>query len=141
MDRIPDLTLSLRDYGFVSVLNGRETVVTRSNIVGTHHPDGVFLGIGPGIRAGAEVGNLSILDVAPALLHSLGLEIPTQMEGAFPSSMYEPEYLEHDAPRVASELVPAPAVNVTSDDVQNDNIDEESEAILMDRLRSLGYVQ
>ena len=37
---------------------------------------GVFLAPGPGIRAGAELDELSILDVAPTLLYSLDVPIP-----------------------------------------------------------------
>ncbi len=47
----PDLTLVLRDFGFVSTLRSDVLVRPRSEVAGTHQPDGVFLAKGPGIRA------------------------------------------------------------------------------------------
>jgi predicted AlkP superfamily phosphohydrolase/phosphomutase len=37
-ERAPDLTLSLRDHGLLSVLNADAVVVPRPSVVGTHHP-------------------------------------------------------------------------------------------------------
>ena len=77
MNRIPDLTLSLRDFGFVSVLNGREILVQREHVAGTHHPHGILLGPRPSVpdQAGEqEVGLLNILDVASLLVHSSAVD-------------------------------------------------------------------
>ena len=90
---------TLRDHGFISVLNAPAAVVPRPQPAGTHHPDGILLGIGPGVRPGAEVESRSILDVAPLLAHSLGLEIPDDYEGALPTAFYDPSYLDADPPR------------------------------------------
>lgn len=141
MERFPDLTLTLRDHGFVSVLNSSETVRPRSAPFGTHHPDGILVGLGPGIRRGADAGRLNILDVAPLLLHSLGLEIPAEYEGHFPTALYDEAYVKSDRPRIAA---PATAdttsspVEEATDDVE---MDAEDEAILLERLKSLGYIE
>lgn len=137
MQRIPDLTLALRDCGFISVLNSREAVTPRPEPVGTHHPDGVFMAIGPGIRAGANVGRLGILDVAPALLYSLGLAIPSDVEGKFPDQLFQSELLALEPPRRVDVDRPEDAPLPVS---QGAALSAEDEAILVDRLRGLGYL-
>jgi predicted AlkP superfamily phosphohydrolase/phosphomutase len=137
MHLVPDLTLTLRDHGFLSVLNARAAVVPRPLPAGTHHPDGVLLASGPGLREGANGGRASILDVAPLLLHSLGLPIPADMEGTFPAGLYDPAYLESDPPRLSG-AAPADAGVVLTDDGGSD---EEDQALILDRLRALGYVE
>ncbi|HEX8068929.1 MAG TPA: alkaline phosphatase family protein [Pyrinomonadaceae bacterium] len=48
---------------------------------GYHHPQGVLLLYGPGIRRGAHVAACDNLDLAPTLLTLLGLPVPTEMTG------------------------------------------------------------
>jgi len=48
----PDLLLVLRDFGFVSVKNKLPVVEKREYPIGTHHPDGIFIGFGPGVESG-----------------------------------------------------------------------------------------
>ncbi|MED6335687.1 MAG: alkaline phosphatase family protein [Planctomycetota bacterium] len=138
MHHAADLTLTLRDYGHISVLNGRETVVPRSESWGTHHPDGVLLAAGEGIRQGHEEERQDILDVAPLLLHSVGLPIPVEYEGAFPAGFFEEAHLASDPPLIGG-ATQAPDSGA-SGEVQGD-LDEEDQAILLQRLRSLGYIE
>ncbi len=146
MKHCPDLTLTLRDHGFISVLNSREVVVPRSAATGTHHPNGIFLATGPGVRSGADLGRLSILDIAPLLAHSLGLEIPRDYEGVFPDAVYERSYLANDPPRVAlasdQEVVAAQRARSSAMSPQSDGeADAEDAAIILQRLKSLGYME
>ena len=48
---------------------------------GYHDRVGMLLMRGPGIREGANVGSCSNLDLAPTMLHILGLPIPPHMKG------------------------------------------------------------
>ena len=142
-DRAPDLTLTLRDRGFISVLEGQQVVVPRRQPAGTHHPDGVLMGLGPGLKAGAQEERRGIMDVASLLAHSLGLDIPADYEGAFPESFYEAAALASDPPRhegakgaastAALAGVAAPAAAA--------GMDEEDDAVIYDRLKSLGYIE
>ena len=52
MERAPDLTLSIRDGGFVSILKSDVVLKPRPEVVGTHRPEGIFMAKGPGIRRG-----------------------------------------------------------------------------------------
>jgi predicted AlkP superfamily phosphohydrolase/phosphomutase len=141
MNRVPDLTLTLRDFGLISVLNAHEAVVPRKQPAGTHHPHGILLGIGPGLRAGAQVELRNILEVAPMLLHSLGLEIPAEMEGEFPRSFYDPAALEREPPRRMRPADSAPAMAAVTAGSSEDGMDEAEQGIILERLKSLGYIE
>lgn len=93
MKRAPDLTLVLRDHGFVSIRNFEPVVAHRPSAIGTHHPDGIFMACGPGIAASGMVDARQIVDVAPTLLHSLGLPVPSDFEGTVAESFFTPDFL------------------------------------------------
>jgi len=46
-----------------------------------HDWDGILVMWGPGVPAGASLNGASLPDLAPTLLHALGLPIPEEMEG------------------------------------------------------------
>ncbi|HKQ51341.1 MAG TPA: alkaline phosphatase family protein [Pyrinomonadaceae bacterium] len=48
---------------------------------GCHDPRGMALFYGPGVRAGARVGECTNLDLAPTMLTMLGLPVPAAMRG------------------------------------------------------------
>jgi hypothetical protein len=79
---------------------------------------------------------LSIVDVAPFLLHQLGLPVPEDMSGSLPEAVFEPGELERrPVRRVAAAAAPAasPAADV--------ELEPEEQAVVMERLRALGYVE
>ena len=90
----PDLSLVLADGGTISILPSETIVARRPEPRGHHRWEGIFLAAGPGIRAGASVEELSIVDVAPLLLHQLGLPVPEDMAGSVPEAVFEPAELE-----------------------------------------------
>lgn len=150
MHHAPDVTLTLRDHGFFSVLNSDEVSVPRPEPAGTHHPQGVLFGVGPGLKVGEAIDEpLNIIDVAPLLCHSLGLEIPAAYEGEFASRLYSDEYLRTDPPCVeamSSETEDAVAENDSREPVavaagSADGMDDAESEILIERLRSLGYLE
>jgi hypothetical protein len=48
---------------------------------GVHDPEGVLIMRGAGVRHGAQLGKCSNLDIAPTILHLMGLPIPSHMRG------------------------------------------------------------
>jgi predicted AlkP superfamily phosphohydrolase/phosphomutase len=138
MHLAPDLTLVLRDFGFVSVLRSDVAVKPRHEIVGAHRPEGIFLATGPGVRAGAEHPELSILDVTPALMHGLSLPIPEDFEGRLPSEIFEPG---HAGARPAHTVAPDTRPKPDAEGPAVTTMDSEGEAIVLERLRSLGYLE
>jgi len=134
-----DLTLVMRDFGFVSVTRSEEIVKTRREVAGVHHPRGIFIAAGPGIRRGEVVDDLSILDVTPALLHSLGEPVPEEFEGRLPEEVFEPAH----APLVAAcaPLRARTRAETAAEPAEVAAMDAEGEATVMDRLRALGYLE
>jgi predicted AlkP superfamily phosphohydrolase/phosphomutase len=135
MELAPDLTVALRDGGFVSILPSNTFLKPRREPTGTHRPEGVFMACGPGIRAGAQLSQVSILDVAPLLLHTLGLPIPEDLEGHVPTDLYEPSHIAaHPVVTAESTRSPEPARKLGAD------LDHGEEEIVK-RLKALGYLE
>jgi len=121
----------------VSVVRSRDVVKSRKDIAGTHHPHGIFLAAGPGVRPGAALERLTLLDIAPALLHSLGLR-SRRARRTLPGGD-----LRRGPPRASpSSIAPAgAAAPVQPGEADLAGMDEEGEAAVMERLKSLGYVE
>lgn len=138
MHEAPDLTLVLRDYGFVSIKNLSPAVQMRPEVSGTHRMEGIFMASGPGIRRGENIAPLKIIDMAATLLYSLGLEIPEDMEGRVPTEVFEPSWLEaHPASFGAHTRSP---VSTGAQD-EADGRDVSEDALIFERLKALGYLE
>jgi predicted AlkP superfamily phosphohydrolase/phosphomutase len=135
MESAPDLTLNLRDGGLVSILPSDVILKRRAEIAGAHRPNGVFVAAGPGIRRGVSTNSLSILDVAPLLLHGLGLSIPEDLEWRLPEAIFEHEFLSSRPVRFAARTrAAAMGAHASAGDLR---MDED----VMGQLRALGYME
>jgi predicted AlkP superfamily phosphohydrolase/phosphomutase len=132
----PDLTLELEGTASVSILPSPEVLSWRAETAGHHHPVGVFAAAGPGVRKGAKLGELSILDVAPLVMYSLGLRVPEDMQGRVPREIYEREALmSRPVLRSAATVVAGAAGTATA------TLTAEDEQVILDSLRDLGYIE
>jgi tetratricopeptide (TPR) repeat protein len=105
-----------------------------------HEPDGIFLAAGPRIRRGARVEGASVLDLAPTLLHYLGLPVAKDMDGAVLQAIFEPEFeAAHPLEYVASYEGGAPA-KPAAEAQAAEPADAEVDANVA-ALETLGYVQ
>jgi predicted AlkP superfamily phosphohydrolase/phosphomutase len=136
-DVAPDLTLTLRDGGLVSILPAAEPVSRRLMVGGAHRPVGVFAAKGPAIRRGFTTGELSILDIAPTVLYSLGLPVLSDMQGRVPEEIYEASAIQA---RPVKRALPQ-AASVNGNGAGAAGLTVEDEQIIMERLRELGYVE
>ncbi len=136
MAEAPDLTLVLRDFGFVSIKNAYPIVEKRPVPAGTHHPDGIFLAGGQGICAGLETERYSIVDVPATLLYSLGLPIPKDLEGRVAENFFTANYLQ-DRPIVTG----APTSSATTATAESGDISEDDKERIMAQLQMLGYME
>ncbi len=139
LELAPDLTLELQDGGLVSILASDTPVIPRTQPTGTHRPEGIFIARGPGMRQGARLSPLSILDVPPLLLYSLGLPIPMDFEGRMPKEVLEPAAVQLRPVQTVGPLGPAVAEPLQTD--PGPVLDEEAEAEILRRLQALGYVE
>ncbi len=135
MTRACDLTLVLSDNGFVSIKNLKPCIADRPQAIGTHHPDGIFMAAGRGIGAAGMVDTRQIVDVAPTLLHSLGLPVPADFEGEVPASFFDAEWLAaHPVKKGARTRAP-----------QRRELEQEMDAgeqkQIIEQLQMLGYME
>lgn len=136
MHLAPDLTLILKDYGFISTLRSDVVVKARPEPVGIHYPDGVFIAAGPGIRKGLSLPVLSIPDVTPTLLYSLGLPVPEDMEGQVPVEMFAPDFIKTYPVQIGEPTKPVEMFQKPG----AEEMDAEGKAKILARLKALGYV-
>ncbi len=130
----PDLLMVLRDFGFVSIKNKHPVVEPREQVAGTHHPDGVFLAFGTGIKRGKMVAPHNIVDVGATLLYSLGLEVPSDFEGRVAEAVFTQEHLRRNPV-----VIGAPTTGPSTDEDAKDMSEQEEERIKA-QLRMLGYL-
>ncbi len=99
------------------------------DLSGNHAPEGVFLAAGPDIQPGAIYG-ASLLDVAPTVLHPLGLPLPEDLEGRVLPIWSAPHTVERVlASSTISTNAPESTVFAPSE-----------QAAVEQHLRSLGYL-
>jgi hypothetical protein len=93
---------------------------------------GIFLGRGPELRRGARVEGARIIDYAPTILHSFGVEVPADMDGRVLEAAFTDDYMQRNPVRLTdaafAEAEKAGAMT-----------DEESDEI-RERLRGWGYL-
>ncbi len=132
----PDLTLQLHDHSFPSVLNASVVLKTRKSVTGTHHPEGIFIAAGEGIRKRAMAGPFSAPDVCPTLLYSAGAKIPRRLDGILPEAIFEPTYWSKHAPVFENAAVAYKAA------AGGESPSTEAEtADLVERLKAMGYIE
>jgi len=90
-EHAPDLVVDLREHGYAlanhvagsqpaEILPGRLFSIN-SGTGGTHTMDAVFAAAGPTMEPRLAIDNASLVDIAPTVLHLMGLPIPGDMDG------------------------------------------------------------
>ena len=135
----PDLSMVLADGGTMSILPS-ETLVSRRDAAARAPPLGGHV---PrrraGIRTGAQVDELSIVDVAPLILYRLGLAGPRRHGRAACPASCSSRASSSAGRRASSRRRGAPAP-VLADPAEL-ALDPEEQAASWTRLRALGYVE
>ncbi len=129
----PDLIFVARDYAYLGRnLFGSRRVVEASQYMGNgfHRMNGIFMAYGPDIRPGLRVEGAAIVDIAPTVLHLMGLPIPDDLDGR---PLAEIAHGAIAAPRFAA----AEAADHTPYNLEYSQ--EEAEHVA-ERLQALGYL-
>jgi predicted AlkP superfamily phosphohydrolase/phosphomutase len=117
-------TLDLTSNKFITPVYGNS---------GDHRMHGIMLGRGPELRQGMEVSGARIIDYAPTILHSFGVDIPSDMDGRVLEEIFTSEYMDANPVRITDPIAFA------EHDGGQTMTDEESEEI-RERLRGWGYL-
>lgn len=123
MSNKPLGTLDLTSNKFITPVYGNS---------GDHRMHGIFLGRGPELRRGAGVEGARIIDYAPTILHSFGVEVPADMDGRVLEEIFTDEYMQQNPVRLTD------AAFAETEKV-GAMTDEESDEI-RERLRGWGYL-
>ena len=97
-----------------------------------HRPDGIFLALGPGIRQGVRIQGASMVDLAPTVLHIMGLPIPGSMEGSVLTQILDEGHISWPVSRQD--------VKVEQGSVESAVYSADEEKEMLERLRDLGYL-
>lgn len=126
-DSSPDLVVVGRD-GYEEKTKLASDVFTPAGAkAASHRSRGVFFARGPGIASHDFTTELSVVDVAPTVLHSIGEPVPETVDGTV-----QMDCLVVDTPPETRSIADRDA---ESDDVATDGLDDVEE-----RLRGLGYM-
>jgi predicted AlkP superfamily phosphohydrolase/phosphomutase len=123
MSNKPLGTLDLTSNRFITPVYGNS---------GDHRMHGIFLGRGPELRRGAHVEGARIIDYAPTILHSFGVEVPADMDGRVLEEIFSDEYMAHNPVRLTDAAF-------EESEKAGAMTDEESDEI-RERLRGWGYL-
>ena len=104
----------------------------QTKMSGVHKKEGIIIFAGPDIREGVSLDPASIYDVAPTVLHLMGLPVAKDMDGRILTEALDQKFLMER---------PARYVDTYEDSVRTDQKpDEIDHKKLEERLRSLGYL-
>jgi hypothetical protein len=125
----------LSDHGFEAGIDGELT--------GTHHIrnalDGILIASGGPFRRAATLASANILDIAPTVLHLLGLPVAEDLDGRVLTDALDPTWLERYPVRHVA-TYPGPAV-LLEPGAWESRTDSPVDAAIREQLRALGYIE
>ena len=86
IDKLPQIIVKSKIPIFPHI--SLRSTVKSSNFY-THSLNGIFLAYGEGIKKGCKIDKAKIYDIAPTILHILGLPIPNDMDGRVLMEIFE----------------------------------------------------
>ncbi len=146
-DKAPDLLVAWRDYVYFSkaTLGAKEETVFGSlfNIdssdfeySGTHRLNGIFLCKGKDIKKNTSINGAKIYDIAPTILHLMGMPVPDDMDGKVLNEIFTDEHIK-DNPVTTCKS------KYTEEDLKSKGkyYSDNEEKEIIERLQGLGYIE
>lgn len=134
LDEAPDIVVEQRNGVHIQGGLGRSEVFTKPEAdgwYGENKRDGLFVGVGPDFATGS-IQELSILDLAPTLLHLHGCPVHVDMDGTVCRAAFSED---NDALERAVERIEG---GPYEDDSADQNIEGDD---IRSRLQDLGYLE
>jgi predicted AlkP superfamily phosphohydrolase/phosphomutase len=134
----PDLTVVLRDWRYRTIglhdFTTNKVIAPSFGPTGDHRMDGMLVASGTAFRNGSAPEGATLMDIAPTVLHLLGVPVPADMDGRVLTEILDPALAvqagtnAHTATPVDNNGAPAQAYT------------EEEDAAIQQRLADLGYL-
>ncbi|MBN1314882.1 MAG: alkaline phosphatase family protein [Anaerolineales bacterium] len=135
-DRMPDLILHTDRAKYVSFghadFGSNRILEPSTGQTGHHHMTGVLVMKGPQVKESVKLDESCILDLAPTIMHYLGLKVPAYMDGRVLKEAFTDDFIASNNVRIDQSSM---------DDNQNpDSISSDDAEMVLQRLKDLGYV-
>jgi predicted AlkP superfamily phosphohydrolase/phosphomutase len=134
--RLPDLVLHTDRAKYVSFghadFGSNKIIEPSTGQTGHHHMVGITGLKGPGVKMNLELPQASLLDLAPTILFYMGLPVPNYMDGRVLTEAFEEEF--NDANPIQHKDIDL------TDGALSGGVSDEEEALVLEKLRDLGYV-
>jgi predicted AlkP superfamily phosphohydrolase/phosphomutase len=139
----PDLTVVLGDWRYRTIglhdFTTNQVISPAFGPTGDHRMDGVFIGAGPAFRPGATLREgANLTDIAPTVLHLLGVPVPADMDGRVLAEVLDPSLTPQPGPEPVVG-VPSNGYAAAAEPVAVAYTEDEDAAI-QQRLADLGYL-
>jgi len=140
----PDVIIVMKpEYGSSDRLSHYSAVVTRRPDIrdpGSHQMNGVFAFTGDDIlQNSTPLEGVAIEDIAPTVLHLLGLDVPSDMDGRVLEEIFAADSRPHRSPRYSEPPGRWPSEEEALSHLGAKSTDDEEG--VRDRLRALGYFE
>lgn len=130
----PDLTVVLKDWNYRTIglheFTTHKTISPAFGPTGDHRLEGMIVATGPAFEPGAVPQGANLRDIAPTVLHLLGVPVPDDMDGRVLTELLKPE--------LRGGLARQDAVASTSNTPGTYSADDD--AAIQQRLADLGYL-
>lgn len=142
----PDLTVVLTDWRYRTIglhdFTTNKVITPSFGPTGDHRLEGILIAAGPAFLDQARPRDASLLDVAPTVLHLLGVPVPDDMDGRVLVEILDPAHVQSVAePELSREPVLAALLTEAVAPVSiGETYSDEDNAAIQQRLADLGYL-
>jgi predicted AlkP superfamily phosphohydrolase/phosphomutase len=140
----PDLTVVPADWRYRTIglydFTTNKVITEAFGPTGDHRMEGIFIGHGPAFRSGAELQGSSLLDIAPTVLHLLGVPVPSDMDGRVLEEILDSSYLVDEADQARGEDAERRAAGSREHIAMVVPYTDEEDLAIQQRLSDLGYL-
>jgi predicted AlkP superfamily phosphohydrolase/phosphomutase len=85
LDQMPDLLVQTRGWEYMAFghadFGSNRLVEPIRGMSGHHRPHGILVLAGAGVRPGTHLEGAKIVDLAPTILHAMGVSVPDELDG------------------------------------------------------------
>lgn len=145
----PDMVILMEkgSYRVASSVGNNKLFVSGAspNSTSNHTMEGIFFAYGPDIKSG-KINGAAIIDITPTVLSLLGLSVPGEMDGKVLEGIFDEKFAQSPGEAEAKESSDIEQLREAGEQSQKEDkkdneegFAEDEEAIVKERLESLGY--